>query len=106
MDVDELVGELLDAGYSGSYVGRIRCVAGQILRFGEREGILARNVVKLSDPVSFAPRDRSADELTIEEVVRFVDSCEGDAWCGGCDDDDPRDQAGGDHRAPVAQPRT
>lgn len=65
-----MANEMLAEGYSNSYAGRMRSALSQILDFGEAEGIVARNVAKLSPTVTFAPRER--DRLTVEEAVAFL----------------------------------
>jgi integrase len=69
-----MVNEMLAEGYSGSYAGRMRSVLSQILDFGEAEGIVARNVAKLSPSVSFAARER--ERLNGEEAILFLKAAE------------------------------
>jgi len=65
-----MVNDMLAEGYSGSYAGRMRSALSQILDFGEAEGIVARNVAKLSPTVAFAPKER--DRLSREEAEAFL----------------------------------
>jgi integrase len=65
-----VVNDMLAEGYSGSYAGRMRSTLSQVLDFGEAEGIVSRNVAKLSPTVAFTPKER--DRLTVEEAVAFL----------------------------------
>ncbi len=66
----EMVNNMLSEGYSNSYAGRMRSALSQILDFGEAEGIVARNVAKLSPTVTFTPKER--DRLSVDEATAFL----------------------------------
>jgi integrase len=67
---------MLEEGYSNSYAARVRTFLSQILNFAEAEGLVARNVARLSRTRSFAPEER--DRLTKSEVVALVEAARGD----------------------------
>lgn len=75
-DVSNLCSAMLEEGYSNSYAARVRTFLGQVLKFAEAEGLVARNVASLSRSSSFAPKER--DRLTKSEVVALVDAARGD----------------------------
>lgn len=75
-DVSNLCSAMVEEGHSNSYAARVRTFLGQVLNFAEAEGLVARNVARLSRSRSFAPEAR--DRLSKAEVVALVDAARGD----------------------------
>ena len=74
-DVDRLISDKTDLGYSKSTVRRIRAVLSQCLDQGVRWGVLDRNVASLSrSPKTIRSEGRT---LTPEQAKQFIESLRG-----------------------------
>lgn len=75
-DVDKLMREMANAGYSKHTMVRVHGELGRILRFAERRGTVMRNVATLVD-VPAGPK-KQGRSLTVAEAKALVDAAAGD----------------------------
>ncbi len=76
LDVDHLLHEKERAGLSAQTCANVRSVLRSAISFAVRKGIVARNVVKLSEPVK--TRTYEATYLTRAEAAAFLEAARGD----------------------------
>lgn len=82
-DVETWLAEFEEAGLSRSTRQTARCVLGQMYGWGEREGLVPANVVRLADPVRSRAGRRTRKPrrmLTAEEAGRLMTIAERDGW--------------------------
>ncbi len=76
LDVDRMLREKQRAGLSAQSVANTRAVLRSALSFAVRKGLVARNAVKLSEPIRV--RQYEAAYLTREEARALLDAARGD----------------------------